>query len=212
MSGPTTGDQGLPEKEEDETGAPGLEDAVTEAMAEAGMADEMAHAASSSSPTFRQLADEGDGPPAQDLGRLQAERDEYLDALRRLQAEFENYKKRVIKQQTEHLERAAEGLVSKLLGVLDTLELALAHAAHDEAGGPDVEVRAVAQVSAMVNEVLAKEGLERIDPLGQRFDPTEHDAVLHEDGEGPPQVSEVLRAGYRWKGRVLRPAMVKVTG
>jgi molecular chaperone GrpE len=61
-------------------------------------------------------------------------------------------------------------------------------------------------------DTLEKEGLERIDPSGAPFDPNEHDAVLHEEGEGEPQVAEVLRAGYRWKGRVLRPAMVKVTG
>ena len=59
---------------------------------------------------------------------------------------------------------------------------------------------------------LTKEGLERIDPAGEQFDPNEADAVAHEDGDGGPVVAEVLRPGYRWKGRVLRPAMVKVRG
>jgi molecular chaperone GrpE len=72
-----------------------------------------------------------------------------------------------------------------------------------------------------LSDVLEKEGLERIDPQGQPFDPNQHDAVLHEPrepneehegGGGEPQVSDVMRAGYRWKGRVLRPAMVKVKG
>jgi molecular chaperone GrpE len=132
------------------------------------------------------------------------ERDEYKDALIRLQADFENYKKRMIKQQTDHLERAAETLVDKLLPVLDTADLALAHG-----GGEDIK-----QVMGTLSGVLEREGLERIDPIGGPFDPTLHDAVAHEpgDGDGQQEVVEVLRAGYRWKGRVLRPAMVKVRG
>jgi molecular chaperone GrpE len=139
-----------------------------------------------------------------EVARLAQERDDYLDALRRLQADFENYKKRIIKQQTEHLERAAEALVEKLLPVFDTADLAIAHG-----GGEEVK-----QIWTALFDTLEREGLERIDPLNQPFDPTLHDAVAHEpsDGEGGPLVVEVLRAGYRWKGRVLRPAMVKVRG
>ena len=137
---------------------------------------------------------------------LTHERDDYRDALVRLQADFENYKKRMIKQQTDHLERAAGALVDKLLPVLDTADLAMAHG-----GGEDIK-----QVSSALAGVLEREGLERIDPVGARFDPTLHDAVAHEPGDGSEQgqqeVTEVLRAGYRWKGRVLRPAMVKVRG
>jgi molecular chaperone GrpE len=142
-----------------------------------------------------------------DLERIAAQRDEYLDALRRLQADFENYKKRIIKQQTEHLQRAAQDLVEKLLPVLDAIDLARAHRAADADGG------GLEQVGNALFAVLEKEGLERIDPSGQPFDPTEAEAVLHEAGDGgEPCVSEVMRAGYRWKGRVLRPAMVKVSG
>jgi molecular chaperone GrpE len=136
------------------------------------------------------------------LAALARERDEYLDALRRLQADFENYKKRMLKQQTDYLERAAVSLVEKLLPVLDTVDLAVAHG-----GGEAVE-----QIWTALNDTLAQEGLERIDPLGDPFDPTQHDAVLHEPGDGEAQVADVMRAGYRWKGRVLRPAMVKVRG
>jgi len=139
-----------------------------------------------------------------DLARLHSERQDYLDQLLRTRADFENYRKRILKQQTEHLERAAEGLVEKLLDVLDVFDAAMAHGqGFDQAYG---KLRAV----------LRKEGLERIDPAGARFDPNESDAVAHEDGDGDgdggPVVSEVLRAGYRWKGRVVRPAMVKVRG
>src|SRR5215210_3833610 len=135
-----------------------------------------------------------------DLDKLAAERDDYLEQLRRVTADFDNYRKRILKQQTEHLERAAEGLVEKLLAVLDTFDLALAH-------GEGFE-----QVYGTFVGVLEKEGLERINPLDQPFDPNEADAVAHEDADDGPVVADVLRPGYRWKGRVLRPAMVKVRG
>ena len=136
-----------------------------------------------------------------DIARIASERDEYLDSLRRLQADFENYKKRILKQQTEHLERAAESLVGKLLPVLDTFDLAIAH------GGEGLD-----QVQGQLMAALEKEGLERIDPLGKPFDPNESEAVAHEEGDGGPVVSEVMRTGYRFKGKLLRPAMVKVKG
>lgn len=141
----------------------------------------------------------------EDLATVVAARDQYLDSLRRLQADFENYKKRVQRQQVELQERAAEKLVEKLLPALDTFDLALAHAEVD-AG--------LEQVYRSLMGALSESGLERLDPAGQPFDPNEHDAVLHEEGgDAPaPEVIEVLRAGYRWKGRVLRPAMVKVKG
>ena len=151
-------------------------------------------------------ADVGDAVEADDvldpLAVVTRERDDYLDSLRRLQADFENYKKRILRQQTEHLERAAEALVEKLLPVLDTADLALSH-------GSD----SVAQLRAALADALSREGLERIDPADEPFDPNVADAVAHEPGDGGPMtVVEVLRAGYRWKGRVLRPAMVKVKG
>jgi len=137
-----------------------------------------------------------------DLEALQRERDDYLDTLRRLQADFDNYRKRTMKQQTDLLERAAQGLVEKLLPVLDAAHLAAAHA--------DAEV--VAPVVGLLVDTLTKEGLETIAPApGMAFDPTVHEAVAHEPGEGSEQeVVGLLRAGYRWKGSLLRPAMVTV--
>lgn len=159
-----------------------------------------------SAPAEEAPADEAEVSEGLDTAVL--ERDAFLNDLRRLQADFENYKKRVIKQQTELLERAAEALVVKLLPVIDSLDLAVAHA--DTSG--DDEARALLQVAAMLDDLLGKEGLERIDPLGERFDPTAHEAVMHEEGGEDPEVTEVLRPGFRWKGRVIRPAMVKVKG
>ncbi|HVA43910.1 MAG TPA: nucleotide exchange factor GrpE [Acidimicrobiales bacterium] len=138
------------------------------------------------------------------------ERDEYLDSLRRVQADFENYKKRMVRQQSEQLERAAESLVTKLLPALDTLALALSHVEADSDAG-----KALTQVSSSIWDVLGKEGLETVDPLDQEFDPNEAEAVMHEPAEGDQTgsvVVEVFRPGYRWRGRVLRAAMVKVRG
>ncbi|MHB8294912.1 MAG: nucleotide exchange factor GrpE [Acidimicrobiales bacterium] len=187
-----------------------------------------------------------------ELAGLHAERDEYLDSLRRVQADFENYRKRMARQQVEQVERASERLVVKLLPVLDTVDLAEAHSGGAEAhsgGGPLAAPEAeapgeggaagaddgeagtagaaaepvggrepagrdsLARVASLLREVLQKEGLERVEPLGAAFDPEEHEAVVHEPGEGPePEVIEVMRAGYRYKGRLLRAALVKVKG
>ena len=138
------------------------------------------------------------------LAATEKERDEYLDRLQRLQADFENYKKRMQRLQSETLERAGEGLATKLLPVLDTIDLAKQHGA-----GEGVE-----QIANALLDVLAKEGLERIDPVGEPFDPNEHEAVSHEpaEDEKEPTVANLMRAGYRWKGRLVRAAMVTVRG
>jgi molecular chaperone GrpE len=133
---------------------------------------------------------------------LEAERDSYREMAQRIQADFENYKKRVAKQEQELRARAEESLVIKLLPVLDTIDLALAH---DPNGSLE-------QVRGSLLEVLEKAGLERVADLEAAFDPTMHEAVMHEPGDGEQRVSDVMRAGYRWNGRVVRPAMVKVIG
>ena len=135
-----------------------------------------------------------------DLERVVAERDEYLRLAQAKQAEFENYKKRVMKQQADHLASAASSLVEKLLPVLDALDAGVGHG--DES---------VAPTRSQLLGVLEKEGLARIDPVGEAFDPNEQEAVANEPGDGgEPSVAETFRAGYRWNGRLLRPAMVKV--
>lgn len=139
-----------------------------------------------------------------DLVALERERDDYLDALRRLQADFENYRKRVQKERSDLGDQALMALVESLLPVLDAATLALAHG-----GGEGLD-----QVSGLLYDTLAKAGLEAIDPAeGDVFDPNLHEAVAHDPGDGgDPAVAQVLRAGYLWKGRLLRAAMVKVKG
>jgi molecular chaperone GrpE len=142
---------------------------------------------------------------------LARERDEYLLALQRTQADFENYRKRIQRMEVEQAARAASELVGKLLPVLDTLDLALAHS--DGAGAGADDAKALAAARAMLLDTLAKEGLERLDRAEVPFDPEIHDAVAKADGDGGETViDEVLRSGYRWRSRVLRPAMVRVRG
>jgi molecular chaperone GrpE len=145
-----------------------------------------------------------------DLASLQQERDDLLDLTRRLQADFENYKKRMVREQTSIVERAAEGLLEQLLPVLDSFELAMRQL---DNGDVDEKVRkGIELVYAELTGVIERAGLERIAAHGMPFDPNEHDAVMHDDeGDGEPHVEEVLRTGWKLKGRVLRPAMVKVT-
>lgn len=140
--------------------------------------------------------------------RQQAEA--YLDDLRRLKAEFENYRKRVIKEQTDLAERASEGLVARLLNVLDNFELAVVAA--ESSRDFDRMLKGVELVFGELKEVLASEGLTPIDAKGRKFDPKLHEAAVEVPGEdsGELHVTEVLRPGYTIKGRVLRPAMVKV--
>jgi molecular chaperone GrpE len=135
------------------------------------------------------------------------EAQQYRELAQRVQADFENYRKRVLREQTAMIERANESLLEAVLPVLDSFELALPML--DDA---EEKVRkGVELVYAELVGVLEKNGLERIDTDGKPFDPNVHECVLQEDGDGEPVVAETMRTGYRLKGRVLRPAMVKVT-
>jgi molecular chaperone GrpE len=137
-----------------------------------------------------------------DIDALAAERDQFKDIAVRLQADFENYRKRITAQAGEEAQRATARLVEELLPVLDACEAAFAH------GADQVE-----PIWSALIGTLQKQGLEAMDIQGKPFDPTEADAVMHEAGDvDEPIVAEVMRTGYRWKGRVLRPAMVKVKG
>ncbi|MDQ4004985.1 MAG: nucleotide exchange factor GrpE [Actinomycetota bacterium] len=149
-------------------------------------------------------------PERSELEAARAEAAEYLDHLQRLKAEFDNYRKRVLKEQTRSVELATEPIMSRLLEVLDEFELAVMAAESK----PEFErfLRGVEMVYGKLKEILRAEGLEPIDAQGKPFDPEVHEALLQseEPGEGEPFVSDVLRTGYRLKGRVLRPAGVKV--
>jgi molecular chaperone GrpE len=138
------------------------------------------------------------------MGVLEGERDSYLDDLQRVSAEFANFRKQAEKRSVEVAAVARGALAERLLPVLDACDLAIEH-------GDD----GVVQVRSSLVNALEPAGLEVLDPVDQPFDPTLHEAVLHvpaEAGDDGQVVVEVLRRGYAWSGRVLRPAMVKVRG
>lgn len=150
-----------------------------------------------------------------DIARLENERDEMRELAQRLQADFDNYRKRVLREQSALVERATERLLEELLPVLDSFDSAREHLP------PDVDEavrKGVELLAAELLGVLGQAGLERIDAVGTAFDPNVHEAVMREpsadagDGSEEPVVSEVMRPGYRLSGRTLRPAMVKVVG
>ena len=135
---------------------------------------------------------------------ISLERDEYLHLLQSVKAEFDNYKKRTDKRITETRTSARGEIVEKLLPVLDACDAAVTHGAED-----------VAAIRKVLLESLEIEGLKLVGIALEKFDPSIHEAVSHEPGTGDEEgqvVSEVLRQGYFWEGKILRPAMVKVRG
>ena len=136
------------------------------------------------------------------IDQANAERDEFKLVAQRVQADFENFRKRTAQAQVDEVGRATGKLVAELLPVLDACEQALLH--HP------------AETESLVNSLFGaakKMGLEVMECEGGPFDPAEHEAVMHEPGDGSnPIVVQCLRTGYRWAGKVLRPAMVKVQG
>ena len=137
------------------------------------------------------------------------------DRLLRLQAEWENYRRRTAQERLAERERAAERLVTNLLPVLDDMERASAHATQTAEGDEKVAqfVDGVMAVHAKMLDILAKENVEVIDPAGEPFDPLVHQAVgRQEDTEAYDEsVAQVYQKGYRMGGKVIRPAMVTVT-
>ncbi len=144
----------------------------------------------------------GDDVESQSPIEQQVQQD-FLDDLKRLQADFDNYRKRMMREQTAIAERASAGLVERLLPVLDDFDRAVDH----ESASSGLKL-----IRKQLMDVLTAEGLEEIPALGERFDPHLHEAVeSHEDPDvDEPTCSAVYRSGYKLKGRVLRPAMVGV--
>ena len=172
---------------------------------------------------------------AADAGKLREERDELqkrlsdvedqieaakreaadaTDRMLRLQADWENFRRRTAAERLAERERAAEGLVTNLLPVIDDIERAIEHAGATE---DDAQLKqfvdGVSAVHAKMLGVLAKEGVERIDPAGEAFDPLAHQAVGRvEDAEAFDEtVAQVYQKGYRMGDKVIRTAMVTVT-
>ena len=136
--------------------------------------------------------------------QLTKERDEFKDMALRVQAEFENFRKRSAVQQIDEVDRNTGLLVEGLLAVLDACEAAVVH-----------DLNGVEPILSSLLLALNKQGLEVLELQDTVFDPSLAEAVVHEAADienSETIVTEVLRTGYRWKGRVLRAAMVKVKG
>jgi molecular chaperone GrpE len=202
MSDPvsTSDEQVAPEPGADVAPEPAVDAEVDALPDDAAPADVIAGFESDVPPT------DGSAPSIEDilgdLERVTAERGEYLLLAQSKQAELENLRKRVAKQQADEVARRTASVVRSLLPVLDAFDYGVAHG--DESLKP---------LQSQLLGVLRSEGLERVGEAESPFDPEQHEAVAHEPGEGDQQVvAEVLRAGYRWQGHLVRPAMVRVRG
>ena len=183
----------------------------TEQDAEPAAGDEaVSERADESAEEAAEAAEEIEDAIAADLDRARAEAALYLDDLRRLQADFDNYRKRTLREQTARTASASQALVARLLPVLDNFELAVSAA--EQSRDFDRMLKGVEMVLGALREVLEGEGLVKIEAEGKPFDPERHEAVIaveQEDAE-PGTILDIVRAGYELGGKVLRPAMVKV--
>ncbi len=170
---------------------------------------------------------------------ITAERDDFKDSLLRLKADFENFKRRVRDREQQTAEQAEAEFAEKLIPVLEGLEAAVSATTSDKPKIPaqsNISAQSnipdqsgIEQISKLFFSTLEAEGMEALRPHGEPFDPNLHEAIEHVPAEtaevvspekklqekasdGVPVVVEVFRTGYRWKGRLLRPALVKVQG
>ena len=195
---PSTAASDEPEEPEADP-AEAAESVADESVAAESVADESADAESESDGT--QPASDSE----LDLATVAAQRDAYLEDLQRVTAEFTNFRRQTMKRNTELIAQAASRLAKELLPVLDACEAAVSQG-----------VEGIEAVQSQLLGVLSAEGLAALGTVDEPFDPGFHEAVMSEesgdDGQDAPIVAEVLRTGYAWNGRVLRPAMVKVRG
>lgn len=142
---------------------------------------------------------------SEQLAEAQAQAEKYLDMARRLQADFDNFRKRTQRENEEFRKYACSSIVSDLLTVVDDLDRALEHA------GEETEfVKGIRGVRANLMKVLEANGLKEI-PADGRFDPDYHEAMMTVDGDEDGLIAEVFQKGYTLNGKVLRYSKVKVT-
>jgi molecular chaperone GrpE len=145
------------------------------------------------------------------LQKLEAEKQELMNTLVRRQADFENYRKRVEKERQQDRHRGVESLIESILPVLDAFDRALATS--DEPGYAEYQ-KGFELIRRQLSDLLAKQGLERIEAVGKEFNPHLHHAIERVETTEHPEgvVVGELQPGYVFHGRVLRPAMVRVAG
>ena len=189
-------------------------DEVTEGAAEAAAPAPEAEAPEAEAPEAEadSIEEEAEAvvADAERVAKAEAEAAAMRDKYLRLQAEWDNYRKRTAEEAGEMRVRAAEKLMGDLLPVMDDFERAIAHA---EANGDAGLLDGVKAISTKLSESLGKHGLEAIDPAGEAFDALEHQAVGQvEDASVPDEtVAQVYQKGYRLGKKVIRPAMVTIS-
>lgn len=137
------------------------------------------------------------------------QRDEYLDSLRRTQADFQNFKRRNQTARSDGYEDGVRETIAAMLPVIDNLERAIGAA--EQQGESQALVDGVKMTLSTLFESLKRFGFEEVPALGEMFDPEKHNAVMRESSEEPGKVLEVFQKGYRVKDRIIRYAMVKVS-
>ena len=137
-----------------------------------------------------------------------AQRDEYLDSLRRTQADFQNFKRRNQTARADGYEDGVREALAAILPSIDNLERALDAA--DKAGVSDGVTDGVRMTLTTLMDSLKRFGFEEVPSLGEQFDPELHNAVMREAGEEPGKILEVFQNGYKVKDKIIRYAMVKV--
>lgn len=158
------------------------------------------------------LGGEEEGQILTELLAKAAKAEEYWDRLTRTQADFENYKKRAVREKQEAIRNANEGLLSRLLPVLDNFDMALTAFDAAPEDGMNALKTGVTMIASQLRSALNEAGLEEIDSFGKPFDPNLHEAVSQQDSATVPEdhVMQQLRKGYRYRERLLRPATVVV--
>jgi molecular chaperone GrpE len=150
----------------------------------------------------------GEEDPANEEERIVEQPEDYLALAQRIQADFENYRKRAAREAAAAGDRAKSGLVRELLPIVDNLERALASAEE----GEQHLAEGVRLVHSELIAVLERNGVEQFDPAGEKFDPSEHEALSVREGGDAGMVLDVVEKGYRSNGTILRPARVVVSG
>ncbi len=147
----------------------------------------------------------------QEIKAKTKESEEYLNMLQRLQADFENYKKRVDKERVEIIDYAVEDVIMQLLPIIDNLERAI-ESARDHEESNNALLEGVNMILNQILELLERLGVKEIEALDKEFDPHYHEAVMRVQDEDYPDntIVEVLQKGYIMKSKVIRPSMVKV--
>jgi molecular chaperone GrpE len=171
---------------------------------------EPASAQSSADSSASESSASGGTAGLDELSRLRAEKEELMQTMIRRQADFENFRKRTERDRQEEGRRGVERLVTDMIPVLDAFDRALQ--AHDDPAYEEYR-KGITLIRKQLADTLTKHGVQRIEAAGKMFDPHQHQAIERLESSDYPDgsVAAVFQDGYTFHGRVLRPAIVRVS-